>query len=185
MLSTLKSLSIDGIALKELYINNVLAWKEPASYKNYVQYSTESDGKTIYNGGLGYKSGYRVRSGGAEGTGSNASCTGYIPVTGGAVIRVSGVNFLNSTSSNAINVYDSGFNHLGQVVANYANAGYGIFAVDAIYQSYCFNTVVEEKTGVYKWVVPPVDSGIIYIRVTGNTANGEDLIVTVNEEITD
>jgi hypothetical protein len=34
--------------------------------RNEVRYSTEADGVTIYNGGLGYKYGYRVRSGGAE-----------------------------------------------------------------------------------------------------------------------
>lgn len=179
--SKLKSLKIpEGVVTKITNPTEVM-W-EAVVFKNWARYSINTD-KTIYNNGLGYKSGYRIRSGGAEGTGSTASCTGYIPVKGGDIVRVAGVNFLNSTSSNAINAYDSNFTHLGQVVANYANAGYGIFAVDATYQNYCFSTVVQEKAGVYKWVVPPSASGIAYVRVTGNTANGEDLIVTVNQEI--
>ena len=60
-LSTLKELIIDGIKLVELYINNILVWK--SGFKNWVRYSTESGGAAIYNGGLGYKNGYRVRSG--------------------------------------------------------------------------------------------------------------------------
>jgi hypothetical protein len=45
--------------------------------------STEKDGITIYNGGLGYKNGYRVRSGGAEVTQQSAVCTGFIPFVKG------------------------------------------------------------------------------------------------------
>ena len=57
-LTKLKKLVIGGIELKQLLINGVQVWK--SGYKNWVKYSTEADGVTIYNGGLGYKNGYRM-----------------------------------------------------------------------------------------------------------------------------
>lgn len=163
-----------------------------AGYVNMVPLSTTDDGVTIYNG-TGRKYGYRLRSGGAEGEAAYTVHTGYIPVKGGDVIRVSGYPFfLTANNQNAINAYDANFTNIGQVVANYLYGGYGIFAPSAAYVDYAFNTVVEEKAGVFKWVVPPAASGVEYIRVTAQTntstssvgdTTGAALIVTVNEEI--
>jgi hypothetical protein len=80
-------------------------------YKNWVLHSINQDG-TIYNG-VGYKNGYRVRSGSAEGADSNASCTGFIPAKEGDVIRVSGYNIHINGVQNAINVYAADFGHWG------------------------------------------------------------------------
>lgn len=173
-------INLDNIICK-LHIPTTVS----ASMKNWVKYSTESDGTTIYNGGLGYKDGYRVRSGGAEATNDYSTVTGYIPAKAGDVIRIGGANFAGTTTSNAINVSDASFTNIGQVVGN-VSTGYGIFA--STYSSYGYASVVEESTGIFKWVVPP-DSSIAYIRVTAETysdgsAHGENLIVTVNEEIT-
>lgn len=177
----LKKLTIGGVDLVQLFINGVQVFK--AGYKNWVKYSTESDGVTIYNGGLGYKNGYRIRSGGAEAAQDTASCTGFIPVKGGDIVRISGVDFSKGLVDNAVNVSDSGFTNIGQMTPSYHNAGYGIFAVNAPYQAYCFDSVVKESDGVWKWVLPPATSGVAYIRVTGYTKDGSNLIVTVNEEI--
>ena len=159
-------------------------WK--AGYVNMVRISTTNNGTTIYNG-TGYKNGYRIRSGGAEGAQADAACTGFIPVKGGDIVRISGCNFAQSSTSNAINVADASFANIGQMTPSYANAGYGIFAPSAAYQSYCYNkAVTQEKTGVWKWTVPPAASGAAYIRVTGYNASGNhgaNMIVTVNEEI--
>lgn len=181
-----KSINIDGIDMKELYIDGTLIWK--SGYKNWVKFSTEADGKTIYNGGLGYKDGYRVRSGGAEGSASAASCIGYIPVKAGDVIRLSGYDASYSTNANAINVYDGSHTNLGQVVANSPTDGYGIFtSTRKDYNWGNANGVKEETEGVYVWTIPP-DESIAYIRVTGysnngKTADGSKMIVTINEEI--
>lgn len=184
---TFKKLTIDGTKLKQLFVDGNQVWK--SGYKNWVKYSTEADGKTIYNGGLGYKNGYRVRSGGAEGAQPNAVCTGFIPVTGGAEVLLSGANFAHgATTENAINVYDSSFTNLGQLVANMPNGGYGILA--SMYSAYAWKSIVEVKTGVWRWVALPPESGIAYIRVTGcfygvaGGVDGSKMIVTVNEEIT-
>lgn len=177
--------NITGITTPEgdvvkIEVGNTVLW-EAVTYKNWVKYSTEADDITIYNGGLGYKDGYRIRSGGLEGEASNASHTGYIPIKAGYVVYMSGYPVLNNTTANAINVYDSTHTNIGQAVGNMPSNGYGIFA--STYKAYGWNSVTEISTGVYKWVVPP-DEDIAYIRVTGDTAgDGSKMIVTVNEEI--
>lgn len=161
-----------------------LLWK--SGYTNQVPLSINADG-SIYNGGLGYKNGYRVRSGGAEAA-AEATCTGFIPVQGGDVIRISGrIRFSINSTNNAINVSDASFTNLGQLTPSYANSGYGILAASADWGAYGYPSVTEESAGVWKWVVPPAESAVAYIRVTGyNTSAelpGKELIVTVNEEI--
>lgn len=145
-------------------------------YTNRVLKSTEADGETIYNGGLGYKDGYRVRSGGAEGAAALASCTGFIHAVGGDIVRLSGYDVKYNNNENAINVYNASHTHLGQVSANYY---YGIFADG----SQRWENVILEKEGVYYWIVPE-GFDITYIRISGYTlGDGSKMIVTVNEEI--
>jgi hypothetical protein len=176
-----KSINIDGIDMKELYIDGTLIWK--SGYTNLVPLSTEADGKTIYNNGLGYKNGYRIRSGGAEVEYSGTSCTGYILAKAGYVVRLSGV-VLDDNIMNSINVYGANHNTLGQIASNYPDGGYGFF--NTTWREYGWGNakgVKEEKIGVFTWTIPP-DETIAYIRVTGNTnEQGSKLIVTVNEEI--
>lgn len=182
--SKFKKLTIGGVELKQLFINGVQVWK--SGYKNRVKYSTEADGVTIYNGGLGYKNGYRVRSGGAEGSTEQGSCTGFIPVNGGDIIRLSGWDFNAKKNENAINVSNSKFENIGQ----FAGQGeYGIFAPGAAYAAYSRGSVIEESSGVWKWAVPPSASGVAYIRVSGYTNptynnTYKNMIITINEEIT-
>lgn len=176
-LTDLKELTVDGIKLVELYINGVLVWK--SGYKNWVKYSTEADGKTIFNGGLGYKNGYRVRSGGAERAQADATCTGFIPVKAGDVIGIGGAQLGGNSNSNAINVYDASHTNLGQVVENYNGNGYGIFA-DGVLSNWNKGTV---KNGCFYWTVPSGEN-IACVRVTARmNGNGANMIVTVNEEI--
>ena len=181
--STIKKLTVDGINLKCLAINGVQVWK--SGYKNWIPFSTNADG-TIYNNGLGYKDGYRIRSGGAESEQENTSCSGFIPVCAGDIVRLSGWDFGFNSMGNSINAYDLSFTNLGQLVANFPLGGYGIFAKDGAYIDYSWKSVVEESSGIWRWIVPSVASGVAYIRVAGfQTADspGADMIVTVNEEI--
>ena len=179
-----KGLTIPQGAVKEISCNNLLLWK--SGYKNWVRYSTESDGKTIYNNGLGYKDGCRVRSGGGEGETTYGSCTGFIPVKGGDIVRFSGWDASVAQNENAINVSNSSFENIGQTAGKGA---YGIFASG--YSAYTRASMVEEKTGVWKWTVPPAASGVAYIRVSAfdnsavNNKLGSKMIITINEEISE
>lgn len=151
-----------------------------AGYINMVPLSIDTDG-SIYNG-VGYKNGYRIRSGGAEGVQNNATCTGFIPVKGGDVVRFSGWTFDYAQNGNAINVADASLTNIGQFTM--LPAHYGIFQNG--YSEYVSTSVVEETEGVWKWVVPPAASGVAYIRVSGFDNSGSPaakMIVTVNEEI--
>lgn len=186
--ANVKSITIPEGVVKKIVVAGETLW-EAITYKNWVRYSTESDGVTIYNGGLGYKNGYRIRSGGAEGALSSSAHTGFIPVKAGDVIRIGGLNFGSTYShGSAMNVANSSFTNIGQF--SMQSGEYGIFAQSA-YKAYSKSSVVQEKTGVWKWVVPPAASGVAYIRVscnmydTGEAADGSLLIVTINEEITE
>lgn len=161
--------------------DGLLLWKR--GYKNWVRYSTEADGVTIYNGGLGYKDGYRVRSGGAEAEIDDGSCTGFIPLHAGDTVYMSGYDVLALKAQNAINVYNSSYENLGQVVGNNANSGYGIFA-NGGYSSCQWRYISENPVGVYVWVAPS-NADVAFMRVSGFTlGDGSKMIVTVNEEIT-
>lgn len=181
--SQVKSLTIPEGKVKSITrkSDGLLLWK--SGYKNWARFSTEADGVTIYNNGLGYKNGYRIRSGGAEGVTDIATCTGFIPAKAGDIIRWTGCDAMSSSTANAINVYTDGKENLGQVVANTPSSGYGIFAPSGQYYNYGWLSVVENPTGQYLWVVPP-HPDIRFIRLTGETGgDGSELIITVNQEI--
>lgn len=148
---------------------------------NKVPRSIDANGN-IYNG-TGYKNGYRVRSQGGEGETNTGACTGFIPVKGGDVIRISGCEFNVSANENAINVSNSSFSNIGQFTM--IGAHYDLFNQSA-YSAYGFSSVVQESETVWKWIVPPASSGIAYIRISGynqSGSNGATLIVTVNKPI--
>ena len=147
---------------------------------NRVPFSIDTDG-TVYNE-TGYKNGYRIRSGGAEGESWQAACTGFIPVNGGDIIRISGVEFSAASNNNAINSADNTFTNIGQFTM--LPAHYGIYSGD--YATYGADSVVEESEGIWKWVVPPTASGVAYIRISGHTTtggNGETLIISINSKM--
>jgi hypothetical protein len=178
--SILKRMSIPEGSVKKIEVSGITIWEQPSSYKNWVLYSTEADDTTIYNGGLGYNNGYRIRSGGAEGATEYGSHTGYIPAKAGYVIRLSGWNAAAERTETAINMYDSTHTNIGQVTPSYREVGYGN---TSSYKDYAWKSVVENPTGVYIWVIPS-DSRIAYIRVSGYTlGDGSKMIVTVNEPL--
>jgi hypothetical protein len=178
MFSDLKSLTIPEGEVTKITVGGVTIWE---NMKNWVKFSTEADGVTIYNGGLGYKDGYRIRSGGAEGTTTRGSCTGFIPLKAGDTVRLSGYNAIYSDAANAINVFNASKENIGQATANVPAQGYGIFETQ--YEAYGWASITQNPTGVYVWIAPP-NADIAFMRVSGYTlADGSKMIVTVNQEI--
>lgn len=176
-LQNMKKISINGVSMKSLSINGIEIWREAPSYTNQVLSSTDTSGN-LYNG-IGYKDGYRVRSGGAEETATGASCTGFIKVQDGDIIRLSGWDFAINSNGNAINVVDANYNNIGQFTM--LGASYGVL----LENGYDRDDVIPESSGVWR-VELPANLGIEYIRVTGQVNNntGAAMIVTINEEIT-
>jgi len=179
-LSDFKRISIGGTEVKQLTLDGTLIWK--AGITNRIPLSINADG-SIYNGGLGYKTGYRVRSGGGETAQARTSCSGFIAVQPGDVIRITNCSFDEQGNSNAINAADADFNNIGQWTM--LPAKYGIFLED--YVDYAYASVVQEREGVWRWVVPPAASGVRYIRLTcydaAFPAGPTDMVLTINEEI--
>lgn len=172
--NNISKLVIPEGTVSKIVTSGVTLWQS-ISYTNRVGNSIDAD-YNVYNG-VGYKNGYRIRSGGAEVENSGASCTGYIRVTDGDVVRISGWNFSALSSANSINVSDISFLNLGQVTTQ--PAYYGVLTAT--------NSPITESDGVYTYVIPP-ELGIAYIRVTGFSETdaygpGSSMIVTVNEEI--
>lgn len=89
LLTNANYLTIPEGQVRSIHSDESIIWEK--HYTNLVYSSINADG-TIYNGGLGYKEGYRIRSGGAEAE-YNSVCTGFIPVKSGDVVRLSGWDF--------------------------------------------------------------------------------------------
>lgn len=177
-----KKISINGVEMKELRIGDTLIWK--SGHTNLMPLSTEADGVTIYNGELGYKDECRVRSGGAETTDINATCTGYIACKKGDKLYIY-PPFTGLNTTNAINFYDGDYNCLGQITDT--GAGYGMCNSNNVGQ---FKTKVVNGVSVLD-LSDNTASGvenIAFVRVTHHIyynellQSGSGLIITKNEE---
>lgn len=177
-LADYKKLSIDGIELKDLTINGVLAWKAK-TFTNLIPLSTEADGKTIYNGGLGYKDRYRVRSGGAEAEDRYTTITGYIPYKKGDKLYIY-PPFFGENTANTVNFYDVSFACLGQITDS--GVCYG-FCTSA------FKTKVVNGVSVLDISSVTVSGigNVAYVRIGNSIAtqisSGSQMIITKNEEM--
>jgi hypothetical protein len=151
-------------------------------YTNQVPISINADG-TIYNV-IGYKTGYRVRSGGAEGVQASAICTGFIPFKLGDTLRIKPALGTIYNTTACINFSDGSFTNLGQSNQNgSAGVQYGICSGNT---QYFVPTIIDGVSVLTLDPAAPSASKIKYIRITHDDAEctrGENIIVTVNEEI--
>ncbi len=173
--SILKALTIPEGNVVKIEIGAETIW-QAITYKNWVKYATETDGVTIYNGGLGYKDGYRVSSSGSIKTSTSyGTCTGYIPLTGGSIIRVGGIEWASDDddSQKAIAFFNSSFGWLGTTTYQQGGLHYGICNNTTLKFS-CVNGITTFQT--------PTNASIAYVVISG-VGSGEDMIVTINEEI--
>jgi hypothetical protein len=151
--------------------------------KNQMPISTNEDG-SLYNNGLGYKDGYRVRSSGEEVEyGEYASCTGYMPFKKGETLEIFPA-FTGENTNNAINFFDANHTCLGQIT-DYGGSAYGICENNIeLYRP----TTVDHKSVLT--LTDAHDDRIAYIRVTHNIyvdsfiSSGEAMIITVTKEET-
>lgn len=108
------------------------------NYTNLITSSINIDG-TPFNGGLGYKTGYRLNSSGGETVYEYQGVSGFIPVTENDIIRV--INIGKPVGySIYINAYDSTGTFLFspsvlQINGNYGSGGYGLLGFKVYNQS--------------------------------------------------
>lgn len=167
--SAVKSITIpEGIVTKIMSAGKTL-W-EAVRYKNWVPFSTEADGKTIFNGGLGYKNNSRLNSSAAVVTLDGYTVTGYIPARAGNIVRVKGVSFDSAHNSGCYFwTFDSSFTKLkSERPSDSSTADISI---------------TQEGNGVIAFSLVDYNTSVRYIRLSAY-GDGANAIVTVNEEIT-
>lgn len=186
MFTNTKALSIPEGDVVKIECGGIVLWEKEIlpSYKNWVKYSTESDGTTVYNGGLGYKEGYRLSSSGGESSNTKDVVTGFIPVSGGETIRIKAKDkggntvywYNTSKSTNYLNAYKADKTLL------YAGNAKGTYGSASLIESMSQDTANGISIVKLKSVA---NMAYIRISVAGGdyVVSGEDLIVTINEEI--
>lgn len=174
MFLNLKALNIPEGSVIRIKTGNTILWEKVKPLVNWARCSINADG-SIYNNGLGYKNGYRVRSGGTEAESNYAVCTGFIPLKKGETLRIY-PPFTGRNNENAISFSDESFTTIGQITDS--GSCYGVCT--SAYKSSVIDGVSTLTVG------DKHDSRIAYVRVTHyslGTNKGEDIIITVNQEI--
>ena len=128
------------------------------SRTDVLRQSVSSDG-TLYNGGMGYKSGYRLNSGGNESAASGVYCSGFIPMVSTQTIEFEGIElpaaYSVGNSYYTIHFYDSTFTR----IAKPQYQAHDVFLTPSV------GSGTTDDSGNYiKTFKPTGVSGLAYIR---------------------
>lgn len=138
--------------------NVVITAEAVVSRTDVLRQSVSSDG-TLYNGGTGYKSGYRLNSGGNEAAASGVYCSGFIPITNTQTIEFEGISLPAvpgvANSNYTIHFYNSSFTR----IAKSQYQAHNVFLTPSI------GAGTTDDSGNYiKTFKPTGISGLAYIR---------------------
>lgn len=185
--SQAKSLAIpEGEVVKITDAAGNVLW-QAITFTNQVPISTDTDG-SIYNG-IGYKDNVRLSSsGGISSSAQNGSVTtGFIPWYGDTTyLRMKGVDWLDAGSEghHYINFYDENKKFLVYLATNEYNSGGWNHVVTVTQDANGVETVKwNEEYGTTNSTLQYVRAAK-YIRITAK-GSGANMIVTINEEITE
>lgn len=167
--SGFKRLIIDGIELKQLFINGIQVWKG-VSYTNQIPISTDTDG-SIYNG-KGYRTGYYDNNGNV-GLNTTTDLSGFIPCKIGDVVRLKNVKYDGSNSSARLTFYKPDKTYIGQVTSNSSWIMNNIFKAETDASGNYVKITINSHTAT---------TGCGFFRISANEINSSS-IITVNEEI--
>ena len=174
--------------VKQIAKDGVVLWK--GGYTNLVPTSKDTDG-SVFNG-VGYRDGYRLSSSGSLSAQNGKTVSGFIPCKSTDLIRLSGVDWFPPDGYCYLVFYDSNLATLGSVnvyVNSTAASGYLSGARGIVRFKSTTNTPMDihpsESNGVFTFdqITFTDGSAVAYFRINGH-GNGENMIVTVNEEIT-
>lgn len=173
-----------GVVIKIVSGGKTLWQKVTEQLKNWVKYSTEADGITIYNGGLGYMDNYRMNSSGEVKAASGMCHCGYIPVKIGDIIRAKGSTAGVATAGgHYFTIYDASFNRLATYGLNNCTAS-SFFSATYATQADGFDmfTLDTAKASTNNSCLSNMQKAA-YFRISFASCKGVNFIVTVNEEI--
>lgn len=151
----------------------------PATYTNVLKIATDKDG-SLYNGGKGYKDGYRYStSGDSESAQTGWDITGYISCTAGDVIRMKNVTFMDINSETTGTQRCSV--HMFRSDKSYYTSS-NTFTPSELPGS-TWSPVYNDDGDLVQFTLPSSYGGnVAFIRMVGHDFN-ENSIITVNEEI--
>lgn len=135
------------------------------SRTDVLRQSISSDG-TPYNGGTGYKAGYRLNSSGNEVAASGVYCSGFIPMVNTQTIEFEGIELPASNSVSNVNYtihfYDSTFTRISMTQ----------YQSQDIFNTPSIGTGTTHDNGKYiKTFKPTGVSGMAYIRFSCGMIN--------------
>lgn len=137
------------------------------TYTNQIPISTDASGN-LYNGGQGWKTGYRLNSSGAEAALSGIEVTGFIPFKIGDTLYVK-------------NIVDDGTHAMAFYDSNYAKLATILFATGL--GGACNGELMSKEINAYTATeIENAGDNIAFIRVSANEISA-DSIITVNEPI--
>ena len=147
------------------------------SYTNLVPLSIDTNGN-VYNG-TGYMDGYRLNSSGAVVAAEGCTHTGYIPYVADSVIRSKGSTAGSASAAGQyITFYDSNFTLVALESLGTATSGdraNGTYVTgDDGYDIFTFDCYTVQDTQ---------ETAFAYFRISHASCNGNNLIITINEEI--
>lgn len=157
--------------------------EQPVEMVNQVPISTDTNG-TIYNG-TGYKDNARLSSsGGVSGTAQNGSVvTGFIPVGVKDIIRIKGATWVQHSNSAEGHYYINFYKADKTFIEGLSAAAYAA-------NNTPMSVVYDDATGVTTFDITEnsafeaTTKDAAYFRINAK-GSGADLIVTVNQEITE
>ena len=150
--------------------NIVITATAEVAMVNQIKVSTDASGNP-YNGGQGWKTGYRLSaSGGGESAYTGSEVTGFIPVTRSSIVRIKNIAIVDD-NYHVLCGYDSNKTKLTTSNAVKLVDVFKDAPVNGVYASWSLNSYGHTATDAIK-----------YIRICSSDINANS-IITVNQEI--
>lgn len=169
------------------YVDNAVASasdRVPMFVSSVAEMTDQSNVYVLTSGGASYTNlynaseatdGQRLNSSGTTSAATGAVTTGFIPFTKGDTIRIKGIDFSN-TATGKVSVYYNGKTFLANITpASQAE----LFGMEILSDGTLVCNELGNSGSISGY------SGLDYFRVSGDGASTDDIIITVNEEITE
>lgn len=155
---------------------------EKGGITNRLPLAIASD-KTPFNGGQGWKTGYRLNSTGAETAMDGMEVTGFIPVQAGDIVRLQNVGWTSGASQTYAWCYDSNFNYLAyKNAASISNVTSDYATLDSSGNLVQFTADASFFQDAKGCAWSEINGKMAYFRI--NCADiSENSIITVNQPI--
>lgn len=158
---------------------------ENVDYVNRLNQAIDAIG-TAYNGGQGWKTGFRLNSSGAEAALEGMEVTGFIPCAYGDTVYLRGIGWdidSGNTSQTYVWAYDAGFNPLAYAIAVDFQNGTNAFPSSASADGNGCLTKFVVDDGFFANLKSGSLSNAAYFRLNCESITG-DSVITVNQSIT-